>query len=82
MLDTPSENTASEQPLWSRANDTLNLIREDLLSRAATIEGEQKRLAEEHSHVLNALNRIQPPTPEPMGMGSIGYAEPKSSRRW
>lgn len=65
-MDTTQE-CVGEQPLWSRANDTLNAIRDDLMTRAATIEGEMKRLQDEYSHIQNTLNRIAPPAPMPAG---------------
>lgn len=87
MSDKEDASSQQEMPLWARATDALNAIREDLLSREATIEGEVKRLTEEYNHIQNTLMRITPSTPEagpPNTLNAVPPGAPMGgqARRW
>ena len=58
------------EPLYTRANKTLNAILDELHSHLADIDGRMKELSEERQSLAETLNRIAPSTPTPI----MGYA--------
>jgi hypothetical protein len=81
--EVPSAAPPIETPLYVQAQETLDRIRESLLNRVSTVEGEIKGLSDEHSHLMNVLNRITPPAAQtyPVNTAGAGVVG-KSGRNW
>jgi len=61
---------AESLPVWARAHRDLDAMRETLMKCREEAQMRGRAADQEIAAIDNALNRIQPPVPEPVGVSS------------